>query len=143
MVLIFSNKNNAYEETEKTDINQLFSTSKAPAAVGPFSKAFFAGDLLFCSGQIALDVNTMQLINGNIELQTRQVCRNISYLLEEYGLSLKNVVKTTIYLKDINDSKKVNDVYKNYFVLKPARTIVEVSRLQKGALIEIEIIAKR
>lgn len=143
MVLIFSNKNNAYEETEKADINQLFSTSKAPAAIWPYNKAFFAWDILFCSGQVALDVNTMQLIKWDIELQTRQVCRNISYLLEEYGLSLKNVVKTTIYLRDLTDSKKVNDVYKNYFVLKPARTIIEVSKLQKNALIEIEVIAKR
>ena len=142
-MLIFSNKNNAYEEKEKPDINQLFSVSKAPSPIWPYGKAFFAWELLFCSWQIWVNVNTMQLVNWWIIDETRQTCRNISYLLEEYGLSLKNVVKTTIYLKDINDYEKVNDVYKNYFVLKPARTTVEVSKLPKNALIEIEIIAKR
>lgn len=142
-MLIFSNKDNAYEEKEKPDINQLFSVSKAPAPIWPYGKAFFAWELLFCSWQIWVDVNTMQLVNWGIIDETRQTCRNISYLLEEYWLSLKNVVKTTIYLKDINDYDKVNDVYKNYFVLKPARSTVEVSKLPKNALIEIEVIAKR
>lgn len=142
-MLIFSNKDNAYEEKEKTDVNQLFSVSKAPAAIWPYNKAFWAWELLFCSWQVAVNVNTMQLVNWWIEEQTRQTCRNISYLLEEYGLSLKNVVKTTVYIKDINDYDKINDVYKNYFVLKPARTTVEVNKLPKNALIEIEVIAKR
>ncbi|NVP17455.1 hypothetical protein HUU51_01935 [Candidatus Gracilibacteria bacterium] len=143
MPLIFSNKEHAYIEKEKTEISQLFSVSKAPAAAGPYNKAFWSGDLLFCSGQIALDVNTMQLIKGGIEEQTRQACRNVSYVLEEYGLGLKNVVKTTIYLSNIEDYDIVNNIYKNYFVLKPARTLVEVAKLPKGALIEIEVIAKR
>lgn len=142
-MLIFSNKNNAYEEKEKPDINQLFSVSKAPAPIWPYSKAFWAWEMLFCSGQIWVDVNTMQVVNWWIIEETRQACRNISYLLEEYWLWLKNVVKTTIYLKNMWDYDIVNNVYKNYFVLKPARTVIEASSLPKNALIEIEVIAKR
>jgi len=143
MPLIFSNKDNAYIEKEKSEVNQLFSTSKAPAAVWPYNKAFWAWDLLFCSWQVALDVNTMQLIKWWIEEQSRQAFRNVSYVLDEYWLWLKNVVKTTIFLKNIEDYNTVNQIYKNYFVLKPARTLVEVSNLPKWALIEIEIIAKK
>lgn len=143
MVIIFSNKNVAKEKIDRDDISQLFSTSKAPAAIWHNSKAFLVWDLLFCSWQIALDVNTMQLIKWWIDMQTRQVCRNISHLLEEYWTSLKNVVKTTVFLKDINNYEILNNIYKNYFVLKPARTVIEVSKIQKWALIEIEVVAKR
>lgn len=142
-MLIFSNKNQAYTEKDRTDVSQLFSVSKAPASSWPYSKAFWSWDLLFCSWQFALDVNTMQLIKWWIEEQTRQACRNVSYVLEEYWLWLKNVVKVTIYLSDINDYDIVNNIYKNYFVLKPARTLVEVAKLPKWALIEIEVIAKK
>lgn len=143
MPLIFSNKEHAYIEKEKTEISQLFSVSKAPAPIWPYSKAFWAWEILFCSWQIWVDVNTMQLIKWWIEEQTRQACRNVSYVLEEYWLWLKNVVKTTIYLNNIEDYDIVNNIYKNYFVLKPARTLVEVAKLPKWALIEIEVIAKR
>jgi 2-iminobutanoate/2-iminopropanoate deaminase len=85
----------------------------------------------------------MELVKWWIENETRQVCRNISYLLEENWLSLKDVVKTTIFLKNIEDFDKVNEIYKNYFLLKPARSTIEVSKLPKWALIEIEVIAKR
>lgn len=84
----------------------------------------------------------MELVWWWIELETRQVCRNISYLLSEYNLSLKDVVKTTIFLKDIKDFTTVNNIYKDYFILKPARTTLEVSALPKWALIEIEVIAR-
>jgi 2-iminobutanoate/2-iminopropanoate deaminase len=84
----------------------------------------------------------MELVEEDIEKQTRQVCRNIAGVLAEYNLSLKNVVKTTVYLKNMDDFKKMNNVYKDYFILKPARTTVEVSNLPKDALIEIEVIAK-
>ena len=143
MVIIFSNKNVAKEKMDRDDINQLFSTSKAPLATWPYSKAYSSWDLLFCSWQIAIDVNTMQIVKWWIEQETKQVCRNISHLLEEYWSSLKNVVKTTIFLKNINHFDIVNNIYKNYFVLKPARTVIEVSKLEKWALIEIEVIAKR
>ena len=85
----------------------------------------------------------MKIVEWWIESETKQVCRNLSYLLEENWLSLKDVVKTTIFLKNINDFEKVNNIYKNYFILKPARSTIEVSRLPKDALIEIEVIAKR
>ena len=143
MWLIFSNRKEAVELAENETVNELFSTLKAPAAIGHYSKAYFAWDLLFCSWQIGLDANTMEVVQWWIENQARQVCRNISYLLEENWLSLKDVVKTTIYLTDIDDFEKVNHIYKNYFVLKPARTTMEVSKLPKDSLIEIEVIAKR
>lgn len=143
MPLIFSNKKEAVELSENETVNQLFKVSKAPAAIWPYSKAYFAWDLLFCSWQLGFDANTMQLVEWWIENQTKQVCRNIWYLLEENWLSLKDVVKTTIFIKNIEDFDKVNHIYKNYFILKPARSTVEVSRLPKDALIEIEVIAKR
>lgn len=143
MVLIFSNKKHAVEIPEDETVNQLFKVSQAPAAIWPYSKAYFAWDLLFCSWQIALDPNTMELVKWWIENETKQVCRNISYLLEENWLSLKDVVKTTVFLKNIDDFNIFNNIYKNYFILKPARSTVEVSKLPKWALIEIEVIAKR
>ncbi len=142
MVLIFTNKDKASPKMDNDELNSLFTASKAPLAIWPYSKAYSAWDLLFCSWQIWLDVNTMQMVKWWIEEQTKQVCRNISHLLEEYWTSLKNVVKTTIFLKNINDFEAVNNIYKNYFVLKPARSTVEVSNLPKNALIEIEVIAK-
>lgn len=143
MVLIFSNRKEAVELAENETVNQLFKVSKAPAAIWPYSKAYFAWDLLFCSWQIWFDANTMKIVEWWIESETRQVCRNISYLLEENWLSLKDVVKTTIFLKYIKDFEQVNEIYKNYFILKPARSTIEVSKLPKNALIEIEVIAKR
>ncbi|MDP2091211.1 MAG: Rid family detoxifying hydrolase [Candidatus Gracilibacteria bacterium] len=145
MGLIFSNRKEAVElsNNKNETINDLFKTNKSPKAIGPYSKAYFAGDLLFCSGQLGFNGDTMEIVEGGIENQTRQACRNISYLLEENGLGLKDVVKTTIFLKNLNDFEKVNDIYKNYFILKPARSTVEVSRLPKDALIEIEVIAMR
>lgn len=144
MWLIFSNRDNAVVLKSDETVNDLFkTTAKAPEAIWPYSKSFFAWDLLFCSWQIGFDSNTMQIVEWWIEEETKQVCRNISYLLQENWLSLKNVVKTTIFLKNMDDFSKVNNIYKNYFVLKPARSTVEVSRLPKNALIEIEVIAKR
>ena len=143
MVLIFSNRKHAVEIPEDETVNQLFKVSKAPAAIWPYSKAYFAWDLLFCSWQIALDPNTMELVKWWIENETKQVCRNISHLLKENWLSLKDVVKTTVFLKNIDDFNIFNNIYKNYFILKPARSTVEVSKLPKWALIEIEVIAKR
>lgn len=143
MWLIFSNRKEAVEISHNETVNDLFKTHKAPKAIWPYSKAYFAWDLLFCSWQLGFDAETMEIIEWGIEAQTRQTCRNISYLLEENWLSLKDVVKTTIFLKDLKDFEKVNNIYKNYFILKPARSTVEVSWLPKDALIEIEVIAKR
>ncbi len=140
MTLIFSTRK---EENEPKVIeNHKKITFKSPDAIWPYSKAYRINGLVFCSGQIALNPETMELIKWDIEQQTRQVCRNIAWVLSEYNLSLKNVVKTTIFLKNIADFDKVNNVYKDYFVLKPARSTIEVSNLPKNALIEIEVIAK-
>lgn len=143
MWLIFSNRKEAVEISNNETVNDLFKTHKAPQAIWPYSKAYFAWDFLFCSWQLGFDWDTMEIVEWWIENQTKQACRNISYLLEENWLSLKDVVKTTIFLKDLNDFDKVNNIYKNYFILKPARSTVEVSRLPKDALIEIEVIAMR
>jgi len=121
---------------------QMINTEKAPKAIGPYSQAIKFENLLFISGQIAINPQTNQLINAGIEEQTKQVMENIKAILQEAGLTFDNVIKTTIYLKDINDFAKVNEIYGSYFKEhKPARATVEVSRLPKDALIEIEVIA--
>ena len=145
MNIIFSTRWSLQEKNSwpKSESRNIFTTSKAPSVVGPYSKSYFAWDLLFISGQIWINPETSELISRSIDEQTKQACRNISNILIENSLSLKDVVKTTIYLKRISDYEKVNDLYKNYFVMKPARTVVEVSNLPKWALIEIEAIAQK
>ncbi len=140
MTLIFSTRKE--DSNSETIENHKKITFKAPDAIWPYSKAYRTNWLIFCSWQIALNPETMELIKWDIEQQTRQVCRNIAWVLDEYNVSLKNVIKTTIFLKNIADFEKVNNVYKDYFILKPARSTVEVSNLPKNALIEIEVIAK-
>ena len=142
MTVIFSTRNKENSINEDAGKNIIFSSNEAPEAIWPYSKAYKAWDLLFCSWQIWLDSELMEIVKWGIVNEARQVCRNIAWLLEEYNLSLKNVVKTTIFIKNIKDFDKVNEVYKNYFILKPARSTVEVSALPKGALIEIEVIAQ-
>ena len=107
----------------------------------PYSRSFRIWNFIFCSGQIAIDPKTMELIKWWIEPETRQVCRNIGAVLKEYHLWLKDVVKTTIFLKNIDNYELVNSIYKDYFILKPARTVLEVSKLLSWALIQIEAIA--
>ena len=119
-------------------------TEKAPAAIGPYSQAFFtAGGLLFCSGQIALDPETGKLVGSTIEAQAEQVMRNISALLDAAGLGFEHVVKTTCFLADMEDFSVFNTVYEAYFTGKPARSCVAVRALPKGALCEVEVIAER
>lgn len=143
-MLIYSNKNNAKTREEKNEtVDDLFSIKKAPDAIWHYSKAYYAWDLLFCSWQIALNPETMEMIKWSIEDETKQICRNISNLLEEYWLELKDVVKITIFLKDISYLEKVNNIYKNYFILKPARSTIEVSNLPKWASVKIEVIASK
>lgn len=134
-----SQSQNTHSSEEKKTV---FTTKQSPDAVGPYSKAVKSGNLLFCSGQIGLDPKTMQLVEGGIVSETKQVCHNIEAVLSEFGLGFKNVVKTTVFVKNISDFEKVNEIYKNYFVLKPARSMIEVSALPKGAQIEIEVIAE-
>lgn len=121
----------------KTVIN----AKKAPAAVGPYVHAVKAGNLVFTSGQIGLIPETGVLAEG-IVVQTEQVLKNLGAVLEEAGLSYEDVIKTTVFLDDINDFAAVNEIYAKYFIGDaPARSCVEVAALPKGALIEIEVIA--
>jgi 2-iminobutanoate/2-iminopropanoate deaminase len=117
-------------------------TDRAPEAIGPYSQAIQAGDFLFLSGQIPLDPKTGELVKGDIRNQTRQVLENIRGVLESQGSGMKDVVKVTIFLKDIGNLNQVNEVYATYFPSSPpARSTVEVAKLPRDADIEIEMIA--
>lgn len=117
-------------------------TDKAPAAVGPYSQAKVAGGFLFASGQVPINPETATVIEGGIEAQTEQVCKNIEAVLTEAGTDFSKVVKTTCFLADINDFKAFNEVYANYFISKPARSCVAVKNLPLGVSVEVEIIAE-
>lgn len=118
------------------------STNKAPAAIGPYVQGVVVDDLLFASGQIALDPETGELVGSTIEEQAQQVMRNVAGLLEAAGTDFDHVVKTTCYLADITDFAAFNEVYASWFgELKPARSAVGVAGLPKGALVEVEVIA--
>jgi 2-iminobutanoate/2-iminopropanoate deaminase len=121
---------------------KVIQTEKAPKAIGPYSQAVKAGNLLFLSGQIPIDPKTGELVNGDIRQQTRQALENIKEILESQKLAMGDVVKVTIFLKDIGNFNQVNEVYATYFpFLPPARSTVEVARLPRDANIEIEAIA--
>ena len=116
-------------------------TPNAPQAIGPYSQAIQYVDFLFVSGQIAIDPQTGDIIDGEIEAQTEQVLKNIAAIIEAAGRSLQDVVKCTCFLKDMNDFTKFNAVYENYFGDSlPARETVEVARLPKDALVEVSAI---
>lgn len=120
-------------------------TSDAPAAIGPYSQAIRVGSLLFTSGQVAIDPGTGQLVSGGIEAQTHRVLQNLQAVLAGAGLDLSRAVKTTVFLKNMADFAAMNSVYAEYLQTgagpAPARSTVEVARLPKDALIEIEVIA--
>jgi 2-iminobutanoate/2-iminopropanoate deaminase len=117
-------------------------TENAPKPIGPYSQAVHSGGFLFCSGQIPLDARTGQIASPEVEGQTRKVMENIQEVLEAAGFEWDHVVKTTIFLKSMNDFPKVNEIYGTYFRSHPpARSTVEVSRLPKDVLVEIEVIA--
>jgi len=119
-----------------------FSSDTAPKAIGPYSQAVRVGDLLFLSGQVPLDPATGQLIEGDISAQTRRVMDNLDAVLKSAGLSFADVARTTIFLADMNDFAKVNEVYGSYFTEPfPARATVQVARLPKDARVEIDAIA--
>lgn len=120
----------------------IIQSDQAPAPIGPYSQAVKAGNFLFASGQIALDPKTGALVTGTIETETHQVMKNIEVVLAEAGLEFTNVVKTTIFLMDMNDFTKVNAVYGSYFKNNfPARETVQVSGLPKGVNVEISVVA--
>ena len=117
-------------------------SQNAPEPIGPYSQAVLAGDTLYLSGQIAIDKSSGQIINDTIENETGQVMKNLQEVLKISGMDFSNVVKCTIFLKDMNNFPKVNDVYGQYFVQNPpARETVEVSRLPKDVNVEISCIA--
>lgn len=121
----------------------VINTANAPAAIGPYSQAIKVGDLVFTSGQIPINPATGELVPGGVEEQAQQVLKNLKAVLEAAGTSLDSVVKTTVFIKDMNDFAKINAIYATYFTSNPpARSCVEVARLPKDVLIEIEAIAE-
>jgi 2-iminobutanoate/2-iminopropanoate deaminase len=118
------------------------STEKAPAAIGPYSQAIVCGDMVFTSGQIGIDPTCGEITGKDVREQTEQVMQNLCAVLAEAGTSMENVVKTTCFLADIADFAAFNEVYGKYLTTKPARSCVAAKALPKGALVEVEVIAK-
>ena len=122
--------------------NQVIHTENAPAAIGPYSQAVKAGNLLFVSGQVPFVPETMEIVEGDVKAQTAQSLKNLQAILKEAGADFSNVVKTTLFIKDMNEFAQINEVYAEYFgENKPARACVEVARLPKDVKVEIELIA--
>jgi 2-iminobutanoate/2-iminopropanoate deaminase len=130
---------------QTTPSKTAISTQDAPAAIGPYSQAVRVGEMLFASGQIPIDPKTGNLVSGGITEQTAQVMENIKAVLNKAGIDLVHVVKTTVFLKNLNDFGAMNAVYAKYMapegIVPPARSTVEVARLPKDALVEVEVIA--
>jgi len=120
---------------------KVVSTKKAPAAIGPYSQGIIVNGMLYASGQIPIIPESGDIIEGDIKVQAKRVCENIKEILEESGSDFSKVIKTTCFLSDIKDFADFNEVYSEYFISKPARSCVEVSKLPKDVLVEIEIIA--
>ncbi len=124
-------------------MNTKVTTNNAPQAIGPYSQAVVLGNLIFTSGQIAINPETGSLEGENIKEQTHRVCKNLKAVLEASGSDFKYVVKTTCFLQNMNDFADFNSVYGEYFPEKPARSCVAVKELPKGALVEVEVIAEK
>ncbi|MGB2604251.1 MAG: RidA family protein [Candidatus Sulfotelmatobacter sp.] len=123
-------------------MREIISTKDAPHAIGPYSQAIKANGFIFTSGQIAIDPTTQQVVTGDVAAQTERVLRNLSEILEAAGSGLGKVVRSTVFLKDMNDFAAMNQVYGKYFTsAPPARSTVEVARLPKEVLVEIDVIA--
>jgi len=123
-------------------MKKAIATSEAPKAVGPYSQAIAAGKLLFCAGQIPLKPDTGDLVQGDVTVQTRQVLENLAGVLRANGMTFSNVVKTTVFLTDLTNFSKMNEVYAAHFTEPfPARSTIQVAALPKGAGVEIEAIA--
>jgi 2-iminobutanoate/2-iminopropanoate deaminase len=124
-------------------VKKVIATAAAPAAIGPYSQAVLSGGLAFLSGQIPLDPATGQIVEGDIAAQTAQVLENVKAVLEACGSSFEQVLKTTVYLKDLGEFARMNEVYARYFpTAPPARSTVEVARLPRDARVEIDLIAR-
>jgi len=123
-------------------IKEIILTPKAPAAIGPYSQAVKAGNLLFTSGQLPIEPETGEIINNDVRKATERSIENLKAILEESGSSLDKVIKTVIFLRDMNDFAIVNEVYEKYFTSKqPARSCVQVAKLPKDGILEIEAVA--
>ena len=123
-------------------MKEIITTENAPGAIGPYSQAVKTENMVFCSGQIPIDPNTGEFVSDDVAEQTHQVLKNLSAVLEAAGTDLNNVVKTTVFLADMNDFTAMNEVYAEYFSKnKPARATVQAARLPKDARVEIECIA--
>ena len=126
------------------DMKKMISTPKAPAAIGPYSQAIQVGNLIYTSGQIPIDPATGQFVEGGIKEQTRQSLSNIQAILQEAGLTMASVVKTTVFMADMADFAEMNSVYAEFFTEPyPARSAVAVKTLPKNALVEIEMVAEK
>jgi 2-iminobutanoate/2-iminopropanoate deaminase len=120
----------------------VISTESAPAAIGPYSQAIAVGDLVFVSGQLAIDPETGQFVDGDVAAMTRQIFRNIETILAAAGTTLNKIVKATVFLSDLNDFQAMNGAYAEFFAENPpARSTVQVARLPRDARVEIEVIA--
>jgi 2-iminobutanoate/2-iminopropanoate deaminase len=123
-------------------MREIVSTDRGPKPIGPYSQAIKSNGLLFASGQVALDPKTNEFVGGDIRQQTERVMNNVKGILEAAGSNLHHVVKTTVFLKDMNDFPGMNEIYGRYFTAAPpARSTVQVAGLPKDALVEIEVIA--
>ncbi len=123
-------------------MKEIISTENAPGAIGPYSQAVKTGGMVFCSGQIPIDVTTGEFVSSDVAEQTEQVLKNLSAVLEAAGTNLNDVVKTTVFLADMNDFTAMNEVYGKYFSEnKPARATVQAAGLPRGARVEIDCIA--
>mgnify|MGYP003550551314 FL=1 len=123
-------------------MKKVISTTKAPSAIGPYSQAIQVGNIIYTSGQIPINPATGSFVEGGIKEQTRQSLLNVKAILEEVGLTMGNVVKTTVFMADMNDFADMNAVYAEFFTEPyPARSAVAVKTLPKGALVEIEVVA--
>lgn len=123
---------------------KILHTSQAPSAIGPYSQAIRIGSFLYTSGQIALNPDTMEMMNSTIEEETEQVLKHIEAILKADNMNMDHVIKTTVYLTDLNEFSRMNQVYEKFFEeTKPARACVQVAALPKGAKVEIDAIAAR
>ncbi|HXW93321.1 MAG TPA: RidA family protein [Terriglobales bacterium] len=123
-------------------MRELIATNEAPRAIGPYSQAVRANGFVFCSGQVAIDPATQQVIKGDVAAQTDRVLKNLSFVLKAAGTGLEKVVRTTVFLKNMDDFAAMNEAYGKYFTsAPPARSTVEVARLPKDVLVEIDVIA--
>jgi 2-iminobutanoate/2-iminopropanoate deaminase len=139
-----STRSNAWRNLSEDHLSkEAISTPSAPAAIGPYSQAVRSGNLVFLSGQIPLDPETGKIVEGDAAVQTARVLQNLSAILDAAGSSMAQVLKTTVYLKDMADFAMMNEVYARFFTdVPPARATVEVARLPRNVLVEIDLIAE-